>query len=41
MITDLSLPMDERKLNDLETLIHKLIHTHTIWEQEGLHTRLV
>lgn len=41
MITDLSLPMDEKKLGDLEILIHKLIHTHAIWEQEGLHTRLV
>ncbi len=41
MITDLSLPMDEKKLGDLEALIHKLIRTHAIWEQEGLHTRLV
>ena len=41
MITDLSLPLNASKLTDLETLIHKLIHTHTVWEAEGLHTRLV
>lgn len=41
MVTDLSLPLDASKLADLETLIRKLIYTHTIWEEEGLHTRLV
>lgn len=41
LITDIFLPMDAHKLEDLEQIIRKLIHMQELWTQEGLDTRLV